>query len=154
MKIAVLSTLIILSTFGCNLNEMTKTSDLSDINLEVFEKWKIEYKNITFSRCLFLGFNRSDEIRNVMKLDNSTHQDFAFGLEQYRYIDSIVGPIIKLIKLDSVQNYHNKLQKINKIELNELNGKPVFKFCLEFYASEKLDKIAIERVNQMEFLWK
>lgn len=141
------------SFLSCNSNEANQPSRVPPKELSAFNMWEKEYKNVTFQRCLLLGFSKSDQIRNLMKLDNSTHQDFAFGLEQYKYIDSIVQPIIKRAKIDSIRNYKDNLDGMNVIEQNELNGLPLMKYCLEFYESDELNRIANQRINQMKFLW-
>ncbi|MEL6987038.1 MAG: hypothetical protein AAGK97_04335, partial [Bacteroidota bacterium] len=119
-----------------------------------FEYWVEDYKIVTFQRCLFNGYNRSETIRNLLKRDRSRHQDFAFGLPQYNYIDSLVQPIIQQAKADSIKFYKSHLEGRPTIEADDLNGIPLMKCCLEFYASEKLDSIAHARVNMMEQLWK
>ena len=119
-----------------------------------FNFWLKEYKNVTFQRCLYLGFNKSSEIKAFLELDYSTHQDFAFGLPQYQYIDSIVQPVILQAKKDSIKFHEEYLKARPEIELDNMNGLPMMKYCLEFYTSEELKNIAKDKVLEMDFLWK
>ena len=147
--------LIILTLLSsCIAKNQSNPEIKNDAEIKAINTWILEYKNVTFQRCLYLGFNRSTEIFNLLKLDRSTAQDFPFGINQYRYIDTIVQPVIKQAKLDSAKHYNKYLKGMNDIERDELNGKPMIKFCLQFYVSDKLEEIARERVTQMDFLWK
>ena len=103
---------------------------------------------------MYLGFNRSTEILNLLKIDRSTAQDFPFGLDQYKYIDTIVQPVILQAKLDSTKHYNKFLKGMNEIERDELNGLPMIKYCLEYFKSDELDSISNNRVEQMKKLWK
>lgn len=146
--------LILLTFFSCCTNKNESLKQLkSDNEIEAFYIWKQEYKNVTFQRCLYLGHNRSTEILNLLKIDRSTAQDFPFGLNQYKYIDTIVQPIIAKAKLDSTTHYNKFLKGMNQIEKDELNGLPMMKYCLEYYTSDELDSISNKRVEQMKRLW-
>ena len=146
--------LVLLTLFSSCISKNNSSEQLkSEKESKAFDFWKQEYKNVTFHRCMFLGFNRSPEIRNLLKLDRSVAQDFPFGLNQYRYIDTIVQPIIKQAKQDSTKHYDKYLKGMNQVERDELNGLPMIKYCLEFYASDDLDSISNSRVNQMNSLW-
>ncbi len=147
--------LILLTFFSCCTSKSESLNQMkSDEEIEAFDDWKQEYKNVTFQRCLYLGHNRSTEILNFLKIDRSTAQDFPLGLNQYRYIDTIVQPIISRAKLDSITHYNKFLKGMNQIERDELNGLPMMKYCLEYYTSDELDSISNKRVDQMESLWK
>jgi hypothetical protein len=146
--------LILLTFFSCCTNKSESLKQLkSDKEIEAFDAWKQEYKNVTFQRCLYLGHSRSTEILNLLKIDRITVQDFPFGLNQYRYIDTIVQPIITKAKLDSATHYNKFLKGMNQIEQDELNGLPMTKYCLEYYTSNELDSISNKRVEQMKNLW-
>jgi hypothetical protein len=116
--------------------------------------WITDYKNVVFQRCLFLGFSKSSEIRNLLKKDRSRHQDVAFELSQYKRIDSLVQPIIKQAKIDSINFYHQYLIGNDSIEIEEQNGLPMMKLCLAYYESNELQEIAEENVLLMPHLWK
>lgn len=147
--------LIILTFFSCCTNKSESLNEIkSDEEIEAFNAWKQEYKSVTFQRCLYLGYNRSPEIMNLLKIDRSSAQDFPFELNQYRFIDTIVQPIITKAKLDSTTHFNKFLKGMNQIERDELNGLPMMKYCLEYYTSDKLDSISNKRVEQMESLWK
>ena len=145
--------LLLFCSSCANKNESLKKV-MSEKEIETFKLWKQEYKNVTFQTCLYLGYNRSSEISNLLKIDRSTAQDFPFGMYQYKYIDTIVQPIISKAKLDSTTYYNKFLKGMNQIERDELNGLPMIRYCLEYYTSDELDSISNKRVEQMKFLWK
>jgi len=139
---------------SCEEEKVVPKEIISEIEQKRIDDWMKDYKIVTFQRCLFLGYDRNDQIRNLFKLDRSSHQNFAYGLNEYQYIDSLVQPIILRAKADSIQYFNNRLKGINEIEQAELNGLPLIKYCLEFYATERLDSIANSRVKEMKLLWK
>lgn len=139
---------------SCKKGNQTHMHEKNLHETTAINNWKQEYKNVTFQRCMFLGYNRSSEIRNLLNIDRSAAQDFPFGLDQYRYIDTIVQPTIRQAKQDSAKYYDKYLKGMNQVERDELNGLPMIKYCLEYYGSDELDSIANRRVNQMNSLWK
>jgi len=142
-------TLILLLLLSCKSNFPKDNEEMLSK-----ESWETDYKSVTFIRCIFLGLNKSEEIRNVLKMDRSTHQDFAYGLNEYKFIDSIVKPVIQQAKIDSANHYKKYLEGFNEIERDELNGLPIFRYCLDFCSSDEFKILATERVDQMEYLWK
>ena len=154
MRLIIRLLILITVISSCKKGSQTNLHEKNLQEIMEFNNWKQEYKNVTFHRCMFLGFNRSSEIRNLLKIDRSVAQDFPFGLNQHRYIDTIVQPIIKQAKQDSSKHYDKFLKGMNQIETDELNGLPMIKYCLEYYISDELDSISNYRVNQMRSLWK
>jgi len=146
--------LTLLFLLGCNQEKVVPKKTISESEQKRIDYWEKDYKIVAFQRCLFLGYNKNDQIRNLFKLDRSSHQNFAFGLNEYQYIDSLVQPIILMAKADSVQHFNRRLKGMNEIEQAELNGLPLIKYCLEFYESERLDSIANSRIKEIEILWK
>ncbi len=141
-------------TMACAIKAVDPVNQTTKDEEQIIQNWITEYKNVTFQHCLWLGYSKSDEILNLLKVDRSTHQDFAFGsIEQYRYIDSIVHPVILRAKMDSTTYYNKFLKGMNEIERDELNGLPMMKYCLAFYVSDELDSIATSRIKQMKYLW-
>jgi len=153
VSIIIFSFFIVIFLWSCNKKRILSNEIISEIEQKRIDYWKKDYKIVTFNTCLGLGY-KNEHVRNLFKLDRSHHQDFAYGLNGYKYIDSLVQPIILAAKKDSIQHFNRYLKGMNKIEQAELNGLPLIKHCLEFYASERLDSIATSRVTEMEILWK
>jgi phosphorylcholine metabolism protein LicD len=147
-----LITLVVL--ISCATHKSNPLSEYTDKEQVSFELVKTQYKNVVFRACLSKAYNYSEAYRSFDKLDKSTPQDFPFGIYQYRYIDTIVQPIVAKAKVDSTELYSWYFEGMNEIERNELNGLPMIKYCLEFYVSEELDSIANQRVLQMDALWR
>lgn len=153
MKKLYLLNLILIIFISCqNEQQVDQVSRDLEEN-QAFDTWVDEYKITTFQRCLFLGYNRSQEIRDLFKIDRSTVQDFPLGVDQYKYIDTLVQPIIEQAKLDSAENFNKYLNGMNKTEGTELNGIPIIKYCLGYFSSNELDSISKHRIQRLDFLW-
>jgi len=154
MKRVLIGLITLIVLISCATRKSNHLSEYTDEEQEAFDLRKTQYKNVVFRACLSEAYNYSEAYRDFNKLDTSTPQDFPFGIDQYRYIDTIVQPIVVKAKVDSTELYKWYFEGMNEIERNELNGLPMIKYCLEFYISEELDSIANQRVLQMDFLWR
>jgi len=154
MKVYLYISILLIVFLSCSTIKQEKPKQISNKELETIDVWTTQYKNTTFQRCLFLGYKRSDDILSVLKKDNSGPNDFPFGVHQYRYIDTIVQPIIRKAELDSMVFYKKYLNGLPEIMISDMNGIPLMECCLDFYSSDKLDSIAESRVKQMNQLWR
>ena len=154
MKRVLIVLIALVVLISCATHKANHLTEFTDKEQTAFDIWKTQYKNVVFRACLSKAYNYSEAYRNFNELDKSTPQDYPFGIYQYRYIDTIVQPIVAKAKVDSTEFYKWYFEGMNEIEKNELNGLPMIKYCLEFYVSEELNSIANQRVLQMDFLWR
>ncbi len=106
-----------------------------------------EFKLTTFRKCLELGFEDSNQIKDLLKEDVSLANDFPLGLSNYKTIDSIARETSIRIKKDSIRIDKEYWSKMPEIEANEMRGKRVISICLELYQSVKLDSIAKDKMK-------
>jgi len=142
--------LLVLIFFSCSKKPFDKLTAKEEAAKII---WKQDYKIVTFKKCLKYGLNNNSEIIHIIKLDRSTHQDFAYGVENYKFIDTLVMPIIANAKKDSAEYFDTHLYNFHPIEQKDLNGIPILKHCLEFYESDELDSVATVKINEMPILW-
>jgi len=84
-------------------------------------------------------------------MNRGPHQDFQYGLTEYQFIDSLVKPLISNAKIDSAKYFQKTLKNMNKIEQEELNGLPIFKYCLDFCNSKEFEDILIRKARDTKF---
>lgn len=97
-----------------------------------YRNWKQNFKDRTLCKCLIGGYN-DPLIRNkIFKIDKSLFDPISIVL-----FDSVISNILesKFLKMkkDSIESI--------KIVSEPAAGKLVFKSCLKFYRSEKLDSL-------------
>ncbi len=91
------------------------------------------FKYYYFKSCLKYGFNKSDEIIKILSQDKSYNSDFALGLRNYKFLDSLAQKEVIKIKQDSIKS----LTTAHK----SAQGKRVFEKCLCDFNSKWLDSI-------------
>jgi len=132
MKLYPCVAILLIIFISCSTIKQVNAKQISKRELETIDVWITQYKNTTFQRCLFLGYKRADDILSVLKKDNSGPNDFPFGVHQYRYIDTIVQPIIRKAELDSMAFYKKHLDGLHEILISDMNGLPLMECCLDF----------------------
>ena len=48
-----------------------------------------DYKRVYFRKCMYYGFNKTQEISKVLSLDNSVNAEYIQGKKNYQIIDSL-----------------------------------------------------------------
>lgn len=139
------------SIISCATKKTNKREE-KDIS-NIYKLWVDDYRYVAFRRCVYLGLNRQADVKSVFQRDHSTSQDFPYGLEGYKKIDSLVQPIIQSAKADSIKHYQKYLKGRNEIEIADLDGLPIFKYCLDYFESEQLKKIANSEISKRKHLW-
>jgi len=110
-----------------------------------------EFKLVFFCTCISKSLSNST-VDYLIGTDGSYSHDFSLGLNNYRILDSLATAIAFQIEKDSIDRM-NKIGKnwtpedLEHARMEGLVGKRTFKFCLDYYASNELNEIAIAQFN-------
>lgn len=94
---------------------------------------------VYFCDCLKHSFGNSDEIKKILKADNSRYSELILG-DNYLLIDSLAIKTAEKIDKDSVDYSMGKAESAN--------GKKIFSECLLNYNSEWLNALAKKEYNK------
>lgn len=141
-----LFTSVLISIISCNSKMIQKKPSLMEEKLFRSERFKYS----TFIKCLRTGYNKSDLVDELLDEETSI-SDFSLGINNYRYIDSIVNFKMEEIVQDSIDFYNEWIKNNQDYIYDGLTGKRVIYHCLELYKSEMLDSIAFSRARPIRF---
>jgi hypothetical protein len=119
---------------ACNAQKVTKTE-----GQQLKESYLYAFKMGYFKSLLLEGFNRSDEIKNVLLFDRSGYGDQILSTHDIELIDS-------LVKMDNKVMVQDSLNSIGQVG-EGAEGKHVFDYALGKYQSNWLDSIAKARLK-------
>lgn len=101
------------------------------------ESYLYAFKMNYFQRLLLEGFNRSDEIKNILILDRSGYGEPILSNQDIKITDS-------LVKIDNEIMVQDSLNSIGRVG-EGAQGKHVFAYALYRYQGKWLDSLAKER---------
>jgi hypothetical protein len=101
------------------------------------ETYVYSFKITYFKKMLLAGFDNSNEIRHILNEDHSGFAEIILSIEDFQFIDSIVGA-------DKVKIVSDAAASIGKVA-EGADGKHVFDRALERYQSRWLNDVARKR---------
>ena len=104
---------------------------------EMKEIYIDDFKLIYFKKLLIAGYNNTNEIKNVVRSDNSGFSEPILTDEDHHLIDS-------LVKADNNTMIKDSINRVGRVA-EGAEGKHVLAFVLEKYQSKWLDQLAKER---------
>jgi hypothetical protein len=120
----------------CSLLLFCKTPHRIIEKKQMEEAFIYDFKITYFKKLLLIGYNHSDDIKSVLKKDQSGYGEIILSLDDYHLLDSIV-------KLDNVVMMKDSLNGNRRAEGTQ--GKRILGYALKKYESEWLDSLAKAR---------
>lgn len=97
-----------------------------------FDKWEEFFKERALCLCLLEGYE-NNEIKNyILKNDKSYQNGLSIAI-----FDKALSPIIIQ---ESIKIHKDSIESVDKVP-EHLVGKKIFKHCIDFYKSKRLDSI-------------
>jgi hypothetical protein len=96
-----------------------------------------DFKLIYFKKLLIAGYNNTDEVKNMVRSDQSGFSEPILTTEDYELIDS-------LVTADNIRMTQDSIKRVGRVAEGS-EGKHVFGYALNKYQSKWLDQLAKER---------
>lgn len=121
--------LFAVTILGCNFKKSKITEQREKWE---FNKWKEQFKDSAFCKCLLAGYGKKEVVDFIHEKDKSYYDLISIAIFETA-IDSVLKKEVSIMKSDSILSLKNVVEGGA--------GKKVFSHYLAFYKSNKLNAI-------------